>query len=143
MESVQDFFGKMSAFDRAKHAVQLQQDLRFNYAPDLAEPKNLMRMKWAELMMSPARRVMTFFTSFTGQEGRFNEPKNDVKWLLRCRVDYKQAYFKNLKAGRAYNPFDAICLGLWARGDECFAKNKDLVDALRKAEKELLLSIEG
>lgn len=142
MESVQDFFEKMSDENRAKHAIQLQQDLRFNYAPDLVLPKNLMRMKWAELMASPARRVMTFFTSFTGQEGRFNEPKNDVKWLLRCRADYKQAYFKNLKAGRAYNPFDAICLGLWARGDECFCQNKDLIDDLRAAESELLASIE-
>jgi len=141
MESVQDFFEKMPEYERAKHANQLQQDLRFNYAPDLVQPQSLIRMKWAELMMSPARRVMTFFTSFTGQEGRFNEPRNNVKWLLRCRSDYKQAYFRNLKAGRAYNPFDAICLGLWARGDDCFNANKDLISALRQTEKDLLDSI--
>lgn len=142
-ESVQDFFNKMSETDRVKHSYQLVEDLRFNYAPDLVLPKNLMRMKWGELMASPAKRVMMFFTSFIGQEGRFNEPKNDVKWLLRCRSDYKNKYFSMLKQGLAYNPFDAVCLGIWARGDDFFSTNRKLVDELRMVESHLIASIDS
>lgn len=143
MASVQDFFFNMGDEARKNHANQLMQDLRFDYAADLAEPKNLIRMKWAELMACPVARVQAFFTSFTGQKGRFNQPSCPVKWILRCNNDYRDMYFAKLKQGLAYNPFDAVCVGIWARGDDFFHQNEALVKQLRTAEQKLLSRIEA
>lgn len=138
MESVNDYFAAMDDEKRTIHAHQLAEDLRFNFMPDLSEPKTLVRMKWGELMASPAKRVMAFFTSFTGQEGRFNEPDNPIKWKLRMETDFEENYLRRLKQGLAYNPFDAVCLGIYARGDEFFNQNQDLVSELRATEQNIL-----
>lgn len=135
--SIQDFFADLDEHMRELHANILAEDLRFNRARDLKEVKNLIRMKWGELMSSPAKRVQAFFTSFIGQEGRYNIPNGKDNWLLRMAPDFEDIYFYNLKAGRAYNPFDAISLGIYARGDKFFAKHKNLVEELRLAEQKL------
>ena len=49
-----------------------------------------------------------------------------------------RAYFENLAKGIAYNPFDAIALAIYARGDEFYHQNEALVHQLRKAEEEIL-----
>ncbi len=136
--SIQEFFFGLDAHMRELHASQLTEDLRFNYAPDLKEPKNLVRMKWGELMASPAKRVQAFFTSLTGQSGRYNTPNGDNNWFLRIPDNFADLYLSNLKSGSAYNPFDAVCLGIYARGDAFFARNKKLVEDLRTAEQTLL-----
>ncbi|MBQ9235045.1 MAG: hypothetical protein IJ184_01080 [Alphaproteobacteria bacterium] len=39
--------------------------------------------------------------------------------------------------GRAYNPYDAIALAIYARGDDFYHKHEKLLHALRAAEAEL------
>lgn len=136
--SVHAFFFEMGEEKRRQHAMQLAADLRFNYTEDLTAPHQLIRMKWGELLASPACRVQAFFTSFTGQVGRYNQPGNPHKWRLRCRPDFERLYFTNLAKGIAYNPFDAIALAIYARGDAFFAANRELVDCLRQAEARIL-----
>lgn len=135
--SIQEFFAGLDEHMRELHAGLLAEDLRFNYAADLKEPDNLVRMKWGELMASPAKRVQAFFCSLIGQEGRYNDPSKQDNWHLRCPHDFADLYLNNLKAGKAYNPFDAISLGIYARGDKFFAKHKKLVEDLRTAEQTL------
>ncbi len=136
--SVHDFYGRMNEEDRRRYALKLADDLRFEYNPSLNSPQQLIRMQWGALLASPCRRVQAFFTSFTGQEGRYNQPGNPEKWKLRCRSDFDRLYFSNLLKGTAYNPFDAIALAIYARGDDFFNARRDLVDHLRRRESELL-----
>ncbi len=136
--SIQSFFENMDAETKEKHARQLAADLRWNYTPDLCKTENLVRMKWAELLACPARRVGAFFTSWTGQKGRYNEPSNPYKWTLRCTNNYQNLYFENLKKSMAYNPFDAIACAIYARGDDFYEKHKAFVEKLILAQKELL-----
>ncbi len=133
-ESIQSVYKNMSDVDRRKHALKLAQDLRWNYTDSLMSPTQLIRMKWAELLTCPAKRIQSFFTSFTGQEGRYNQPGNPEKWKLRCVTNFESLYFKNLSAGLAYNPFDAIVLAIYARGDDFYKANENLVNRLRQAE---------
>jgi len=136
--SIQSFFENLSDDKRAQFSWLLSTDLRFNYTDDLRRTEQLIRMQWGALLASPARRVQAFFTSWTGQPGRYNQPGNPVKWQLRCVSDFDRVYFENLVKGRAYNPFDAICLAIYARGDEFYHQYEGLVHRLRFAEQELL-----
>jgi hypothetical protein len=95
-------------------------------------------MQWAELLACPAKRIQAFFTSWTGQIGRYNEPGNPDKWQLRCVNDFDKLYFENLGKGLAYNPLDAIALAIYARGDDFYNRHKDFVAQLRQKESELL-----
>lgn len=45
---------------------------------------------------------------------------------------------RNRHQHTAYNPFDAIALAIYARGDDFFNARRDLVDRLRRRESELL-----
>lgn len=141
--SVYDFFTHLSETEREKHARQLCQDLRFNYHPNLTSVKELTRMKWAELLLSPAERVQAFFTSFLGQDGRYNEPGNPKKWRLRCSYQFKELYFRNLLEGKAYNPLDAIALAIYARGEDFYHQNETFVQTLRSQEEILLNEIKS
>lgn len=136
--SIQQFYQNMDEGTRYQHAVKLAQDLRFTYWDGLKDPKQLVRLKWAELLVSPAERVQAFFTSFTGQPGRYNEPGNPDKWTLRCDTDFERLYFKNMADGWAYNPFDAIALAIYARGDAFYGYHADLVRQLHEAEDVIL-----
>jgi len=136
--SIQMFFESLPEDKRAKFSWMLASDLRFNYTDELREPRWLTRMMWGALMASPAERVQAFFTSWTGQIGRYNQPGNPIKWHLRCVTDFERLYFENLAKGLAYNPFDAIALGIYARGDEFYRTHEDLVKRLRAAEAEIL-----
>lgn len=136
--SIHNFYKNMNDENRYKHALKLSQDLRFSYSDDLKSDRQLIRMKWGELLASPARRVHAFFTSFTGQDGRYNQPGNPIKWVLRCDNNFDKLYFSNIVKGTAYNPFDAICLAIYARGDDFFSQYQDLVAKLRAAEEKLL-----
>lgn len=136
--SIQEFFRDMDDALRYRHARQLAEDLRFDYNDALKDTRQLIRMKWGELLACPAHRVQAFFTSFTGQEGRYNQPGNPDKWVLRCDPDFEKLYFSNLVNGTAYNPFDAICLAIYARGDAFFEQHRDLVDRLRAQEEKIL-----
>ena len=100
-------------------------------------------MQWGELMLSPARRVQAFFTSWTGQQGRYNTPESRNSWRLRCAVDFDQLYFRNLYTGIAYNPLDAIALAIYAKGDEFYNAHDSFVFALRQAEDKLKQLIAG
>ena len=141
LPSVQGYFNNMDWENRVKHAVSMSKNLRFYYTDALAEPKALYRMKWAELFACPARRVQAFFTSFTGQDGRYNNPENPKKWRLRCSCDFEALYFKNLVKGQAFNPLDALSLAIFAKGDNFYYANKELVDQMRFQEEVLLNSI--
>jgi len=132
--SVFDFFDAMDMATRRKHALALAHDLRWQYSDDLLSTEYLSRMKWAELLACPSTRVQAFFTSFTGQQGRYNKPGHPVKWVLRCQNDFESLYFKNLYNNRAFNPFDAIALAIHARGDHFYVQNEDLVHELRARE---------
>ena len=136
--SVQQFFDNLSPEKRAQFAWTLSADLRFNYNDDLCRTEQLIRMQWGALLASPARRIQAFFTSWTGQGGRYNIPEKKNQWRLRCVSNFEELYFKNLAKGRAYNPFDAISLAIYARGDDFYHKNEQLVHALRAAEDEIL-----
>ena len=136
--SVQMFFDTLPEDKKAQFSWLLSTDLRFNYSDDLRQTPNLVRMMWGALMASPAERVQAFFTSWTGQNGRYNQPGNPVKWHLRCVADFETLYFKNLAKGMAYNPFDAIALAIYARGDEFYRQHAELVHKLRAAEDEIL-----
>ena len=136
--SVQMFFDALPDNKRTQFAWLLAMDLRFNYNDSLRDKKQLYRMMWGALMASPAERIGAFFTSWTGQVGRYNQPGNPDKWRLRCVADFEQLYFENLAKGMAYNPFDAIALGIYARGDEFYLKHENLVHRLRQAEEEIL-----
>lgn len=129
-----EFFEKMDFEGRQQHAHILASDIRFNYSQKLTEPLTLLRMKWAELLACPALRVQAFFTSFTGQDGRYNEPGNPKKWRLRSVNDFETLYFKNLLLGKAYNPLDAIALAIYARGDAFYRAHQDFVLTLRAQE---------
>ncbi len=132
--SMQDFFKGLSATKREQFARELASDLRFNYTQDLCEPNWLYRMQWGAALASPARRVIVFFTSLMGQEGRYNTPGVLDSWHLRCRTHFEEEYFKALRQGQAYNPFEAICFAIYARGDDFYHANEDLVRRLRQAE---------
>ena len=136
--SVQMFFDTLPEDKKAKFSWMLALDLRFNYTEELKSTPWLTRMMWGALMASPAERVQAFFTSWTGQIGRYNQPGNPVKWHLRCVADFDRLYFENLAKGLAYNPFDAISLGIYARGDEFYRQHEELVHKLRAAEAEIL-----
>ncbi len=140
-ESLQDFITSMDDEMRYKHASKLAADLRFDYTDDLKSDYQLFRMKWGELLTCPANRVQAFFTTVLGQKGRYNEPNTKAQWKLRCDADFDINYLKNLAEGKAYNPFDAICIAIYARGDDFFEKNIDLVTKLRNAEFELIQKI--
>ena len=132
--SARTFFEKMNFEQRQQHAQILARDIRFEYSQKLTEPLTLLRMKWAELLACPALRVQAFFTSFTGQDGRYNEPGNPKKWRLRSVNDFETLYFKNLLSGKAYNPLDAIALAIYARGDAFYRAHQDFVLTLRAQE---------
>lgn len=136
--AILEFYQKLDGDNRNKHAMALAEDLRFYYSPSLSEPQALVRMKWAELLACPARRVQAFFTSFTGQPGRYNEPSNPKKWRLRCTPDFDTLYFQNLKKGIAYNPLDAIALAIYARGDDFFNQHYAFVEEVRRQEQTLM-----
>ena len=137
-KSIQQFYYDMDETNRYQHAIKLAQDLRFNYWEGLKDPLQLIRLKWAELLTCPAKRVQAFFTSFTGQEGRYNEPGNPDKWRLRCNSNFEYLYFKNLVKGTAYNPFDALSLAIFARGDFFYNAHADLVRKLHETEDNIL-----
>ena len=137
--SIQEFFDKMDDAMRYAHASHMAQNLRFNYNDSLKSTEQLMRMKWAELMLCPAKRVQAFFTSWTGQKGRYNIPNTLTAWHLRCVPNFEELYFKNLAAGWAYNPLDATALAIFAKGDDFYYAHKNLVDKLRQAEEKLLI----
>ena len=141
--SIYDFFEHLSETEREKHAHQLCQDLRFEYNQTLSSVDQLSRMKWAELLLSPAKRVQAFFTSLLGQDGRYNEPGNPKKWRLRCSCHFKDLYFKNLLKGKAYNPLDAIALAIYARGEDFYHQNETFVQQLRSQEETLLKEIKN
>ena len=140
--SLMDFFTSLPHEKCESFARQLAQDLRFNYSDDLCSPVWLYRMQWGAALASPARRVMVFFTSLMGQEGRYNTPGTLDSWHLRCRTDFDLAYFKALRQGRAYNPFDAICLAIYARGDDFYQTHKQLVQKLREAEQQFFSALQ-
>lgn len=135
--SVFMFFDGLDDAARTAHAKNLAGSLRFDYNDSLKSTEQLARMQWAELLTCPAKRVQAFFTSWTGQNGRYNQPGNPVKWQLRCVNDFDRLYFENLSKGRAYNPLDAIALAIYARGDKFYQEHKTLVDQLRQKEDEL------
>ena len=135
--SVQMFFDSLSPDRKVQFAWMLASDLRFHYNDDLKQLPQLVRMQWGALLASPANRIQAFFTSWTGQIGRYNTPGNPDKWTLRCVSDFEYTYFKNFARGLAYNPFDAIALAIYARGDEFYQQNEDLVHRLRQAEEKL------
>ncbi len=137
------FFDSLDDATRTAHAQNLANSLRFNYNDSLKSTEQLARMQWAELLACPAKRIQAFFTSWTGQVGRYNQPGNPVKWQLRCVNDFDQLYFENLSKGRAYNPLDAIALAIYARGDHSYQKNKNFVDQLRQKEDELKACIKS
>lgn len=139
--SIQEFFDKMGDAMRYAHATNMAKNLRFNYNDSLKSTEQLIRMKWAELMLCPAKRVQAFFTSWTGQEGRYNIPNTLTAWHLRCVPNFEELYFKNLALGRAYNPLDATALAIFARGDDFYNAHRDLVDRLRQAEEKLFALI--
>ena len=136
--SIQMFFDGLPEDKKAHFSWLLATDLRFNYDDMLKQTSQLVRMQWGALMACPARRVQAFFTSWTGQVGRYNQPGNPVKWQLRCVSHFEQLYFENLAKGMAYNPFDAISLAIYARGDDFYRAHENLVHRLRSAEAEVL-----
>jgi len=138
LPSIHSFFENMPDYKKGEFAWHLAQDLRFNYNDDLKSTSQLTRMMWGALLACPAKRVQAFFTSWTGQKGRYNQSGNPIKWKLRCDVNFDKLYFENLAKGIAYNPFDAIALAIYARGDEFYHQNEALVHQLRKAEEEIL-----
>lgn len=137
------FFDSLDDTARTAHAKNLANSLRFNYNDSLKSTEQLARMQWAELLTCPAKRVQAFFTSWTGQIGRYNQPGNPIKWQLRCVNDFDQLYFENLSKGRAYNPLDAIALAIYARGDKFYQKHKTFVDQLRQKEGEMNTCIQS
>ena len=142
--SIQDFFASLDDRKRFAHAQNLCRSLRFEYRDDLKSTESLVRMKWGELLACPAERIQAFFTSFLGQAGRYNEPGNPHnKWVLRCPADFDQRYFKQLRQGCCYNPFDAIALAIYARSDAFFAQYREFVDRLRSAEQGLFNAIDA
>ncbi|MBO7483956.1 MAG: 4-alpha-glucanotransferase [Alphaproteobacteria bacterium] len=136
--SIQEFFDKMDDANRYMHALSMSQNLRFEYNDSLKSTEQLIRMKWAELMACPAKRIQAFFTSWTGQSGRYNIPNTLNSWHLRCVANFEELYFKNLVLGKAFNPLDATALAIFARGDDFYQAHKELVDKLRQAEERLL-----
>ena len=131
------FFKELCGEKRSLFAHQLAQDLRFQYTDDLNAPEWLTRMQWAAALASPARRITAFFTTITGQEGRYNVPGTLDSWHLRCQAEFEKGYFKALKKRQAYNPLEAICWAIYARGDEFYHAHEDLVHKLLEAEKQL------
>ncbi len=134
LPSVQMFFDSLKDTARSHHALNMAGSLRFHYTDFLKSTEQLTRMQWAEALASPAKRVQAFFTSWTGQVGRYNIPGAPGKWNLRCDPDFDEVYFKNLFFGRAYNPLDAIALAIYARGNAFYHANADFVRRLHEAE---------
>lgn len=134
LPSIQEFFDKMDDAKRYAHAGHMAKSLRFSYNDSLKSTEQLVRMKWAELMLCPAKRVQAFFTSWTGQSGRYNIPGTLNAWHLRCVPNFEELYFKNLALGRAYNPLDATALAIFAKGDDFYDAHRTLVDKLRQSE---------
>ena len=135
------FFQELQEPKKSLFAEQLARDLRFQFNQDLCDPQWLYRMQWAAALASPARRVTAFFTSMTGQEGRYNIPGTLDSWHLRCQRDFELGYFKALKKRQAYNPFEAIRWAIYARGDAFFHAHEKLVHQLMEAEQHLFKAL--
>ena len=140
-QNLLEFFISLPEWKRALFAKQLAKDLRFNYTEDLNTPMWLCRMQWGAALASPARRVCVFFTTLMGQDGRYNIPGALDSWHLRCRTDFDLEYFLALRQRRAYNPFEAICFAIYARGDHFYQAHKDLVQKLRNTEQQFFSAL--
>lgn len=134
LPSVQMFFDSLNDNQRFQHAINMAGSLRFHYTDYLKSTEQLTRMQWAEALTCPAKRVQAFFTSWTGQKGRYNVPGAPGKWNLRCDIHFDDLYFTNLLLGRAYNPLDAIALAIFARGDSFYQAHAAFVARLHTAE---------
>ena len=141
--NLMDFFQELSDHEKTLFAHQLAHDLRFHYNHDLCSPTWLYRMQWAAALACPAQRLSAFFTTITGQEGRYNVPGTLDSWHLRCQTDFEKGYFKALKKRQAYNPLEAIRWAIYARGDEFFHQHEALVHQLMAMEDKLFEALKA
>ena len=139
--SLFNFFKEVSTAKRVLFAHQLARDLRFHYTSDLASPQWLYHMQWAAALASPAQRVTAFFTTITGQDGRYNTPGTLDSWHLRSQSNFEMGYFQALKKGQAYNPFEAIRWAIYARGDDFYHAHEALVHKLMQLEQRLFKAL--
>ncbi len=137
------FFEQLPFEKRRAFAQQLATDLRFHYTDDLCQPVWLYRMQWGAALASPAKRVMVFFPTLMGQEGRYNIPGTLDSWHLRCIADFERHYFNALKQGKAFNPFEAICLAIYAKGDAFYHQHEPLVHKLRTLEADFFNALQA
>ena len=137
-----DFFHEIPQTKRVLFARQLAQDLRFQYNDNLCHPTWLYRMQWASALASPAHRISAFFTTITGQEGRYNIPGTLDSWHLRSETEFELGYFKALKKRQAYNPFEAIRWAIYARGDHFYQAHEELVHKLMVTEDQLFKTLQ-
>ncbi len=138
-----NFFQEIPDSKKSLFAEQLARDLRFQFNEDLCTPERLYRMQWAAALASPAHRVTAFFTSMTGQEGRYNIPGTLDSWHLRCQSDFELGYFQALQKRQAYNPFEAIRWAIYARGDAFFQAHTSLVHKLMETENHLFQALQN
>ena len=84
-----------------------------------ASPALLVQAQLADLLASPARHVMVFFSDAFGLRERYNEPGaiTDRNWTLRLAPDHRERYRRLLAHDGALNLPLALALALRARGD--------------------------
>lgn len=108
---------------------------RHEFARRLAtDPGELCLAYFADVLSSPARNVMVFFTDLLGMKEVYNVPGtvDPANWSLRIEQNYVRTYCTRLASTRALDLPRALAMALRARGTAFAHAHRTLIDALER-----------
>lgn len=102
------------------------------YREELRKDKSkFINAAFAELFISPAKKVQVFFTDLFGIGKTYNVPgSKEGCWTLRLKENYEDIYYDNLKKGLAFNIPKAIATAIRRKGEEFSSQNAKLLRKL-------------
>ena len=139
-KSLIGYFYEMPQSKYNNHINMLSEDLGIARPKNKKDRKYGIQLKFAELFTAPAKNVQIFFTHLLGLNEWYNKPgdKTFTKWSLRMPNNFKEIYFKNLQAGLAFNPFDALARALKTKNNPEY---NSIIKKLKHFESKLLKAI--
>lgn len=139
-KSLISYFNDMPQSKYNHHINMLSNDLNILRPHNKKNRSYGIKLKFAELFTSPAQNVQIFFTHLMGMPDWYNKPgdKTVPKWSLRMPNNFKEIYLKNLVAGTAFNPFDALARALKTKNNPNY---KPLINKLKRFEHELIKAL--
>lgn len=135
-QSLVNYFYNMPQSKYNNHINMLSKDLNLLRPHNKKDRNYGIKLKFAELFVAPAKNVQIFFTHLMGMSDWYNKPgdKSVPKWSLRIPNNFKEIYFKNMIAGIAFNPFDALVKALRTKGCSKYAP---LINKLKNYERKI------